>query len=429
MNFQPGIEYSSLSDVGMRRKTNQDSFSAIVAPDESAWRQRGHLFLVADGMGAHAAGELASKLASDHVPHLYRKMLEQYSTPEALERAIVETNAEVHRRGQANLDFYSMGTTASVLVLVPQGAIIAQVGDSRIYRLRGSQLDQLTFDHSLVWEMRNSGQLPADTDVSHMVPKNIITRCLGPQPTVQVDIEGPFPLEAGDTFLLCSDGLTGQVRDEELGPILANLPPKEAAQVLIDLANLRGGPDNITAIVVRVTDPSMVANAQHEPPIRVGLDPRPQKIPLPVWIVMGVCLLGALVLLIVQKPLAALAACIASGLALGGGWLHKARILSGGVSLRDGRKLGRAPYVSVSCSSLHEFVLKLTSVVRALQEVARANQWPINWQPFDEHCRQAEAAAKENRHAEALRSYALAMSTMMRELRTGKAPTNDSALD
>ena len=102
MNFQPGIEYSSLSDVGMRRKTNQDSFSAIVAPDEAAWRQRGHLFMVADGMGAHAAGELASKLASDHVPHLYRKMLEQYSTPEALERAIVETNAEVHRRGQAN---------------------------------------------------------------------------------------------------------------------------------------------------------------------------------------------------------------------------------------------------------------------------------------------------------------------------------------
>ena len=74
-------------------------------------------------------------------------------------------------------------------------------------------------------------------------------------------------------------------------------------------------------------------------------------------------------------------------------------------------------------------MLKLTSVVRALQEVARANQWPINWQPFDEHCRQAESAAKENRHAEALRSYALAMSTMMRELRTGKAPTNDSALD
>ena len=95
-----------------------------------------------------------------------------------------------------------------------------------------------------------------------------------------------------------------------------------------------------------------------------------------------------------------LVGCGKMGQALGGGWLHKARILSGGVSLRDGRKLGRAPYVSVSCSSLHEFVLKLTSVVRALQEVARANQWPINWQPFDEHCRQAESAAKENRHAE-----------------------------
>lgn len=415
----------------MRRKTNQDSFCAILAPDESAWRTRGHLFLVADGMGAHAAGELASKLAADHVPHLYRKLRDQYSTPEALERALLETNAEVHRRGQANLDFFSMGTTASVLVIVPQGAIVAQIGDSRIYRLRGSQLEQLTFDHSLVWELRHSGQLPADAELSRMVPKNVITRCLGPQPTVQADIEGPFPLQVGDTFLLCSDGLSGQVSDEELGPILANLTPQEATQVLIDLANLRGGPDNITAIVVRIADPSMVANAQGEAPIRVGVDPRARKMPLPAWIVMGVCMLGALVFLIFQQPFGAVAASVVGSLAILIGWMYKSGIWSGGVSLGDGRKLGRAPYASVSCSSLRDFVTKLTKVVQELHDAARENDWPIHWEPFETHCRQAESAAKENRDSQALRSYALAMSAMMRELRSGKTSTNtsESAID
>src|SRR4029079_11427416 len=104
----------------------------------------------------------------------------------------------------------------------------------------------------------SAGQMPRG-DVATCVPKNVITRSLGPHPNVQVDLEGPFPLEVGDTFLLCSDGLTGQVNDEEIGAILQSLPPKEAAQVLVDLANLRGGPDNVTVLVIRVKSAALTA--------------------------------------------------------------------------------------------------------------------------------------------------------------------------
>ena len=128
-----------------------------MASDADTWQRRGHVFVVADGMGAHAAGELASKMAADGIPHNYYKLREE-SSPDAIRKTIRQVNEEIHRTGQANAEFHGMGTTASVLVLVPQGALVAHVGDSRVYRLRGGQIEQLTFDHSLVWEMTASGQ-------------------------------------------------------------------------------------------------------------------------------------------------------------------------------------------------------------------------------------------------------------------------------
>src|SRR5210317_1023397 len=121
--FLAGLQHVAHTDVGMRRANNQDSHVVLLAEDERAWRQRGHVFMVADGMGAHAAGELASKLAVDHVPHLYRHYRE-LSPPESIQRAFVEANAEIHKRGLANADFRAMGTTASALVLLPQGALV-----------------------------------------------------------------------------------------------------------------------------------------------------------------------------------------------------------------------------------------------------------------------------------------------------------------
>ena len=280
------IEQAALSDVGLRRSNNQDSCAVVLASDQRNWRDRGHLFLVADGMGAHAAGELASKLAAGGIPHTYHKLLEQ-APPEALCQAVIESNAHIHGRGEANAEFHGMGTTISVLVLLPQGAIVAHVGDSRVYRFRHGRLEQLTFDHSLVWEMMATGQLPVG-DVANFIPKNIITRSLGPHPEVKVDLEGPFPLEQGDTFLLCSDGLSGQVKDEQIAAILGSMSPAEAARALVDLANLHGGPDNVTVVVVRVAEPPASVPGEQAFHIR----PMPAKsgsLPaLALWVVTGV---------------------------------------------------------------------------------------------------------------------------------------------
>ena len=172
---------------------------------------------------------------------------------EALIRAYRDVAQQIHTKSKANRDFNGMGTTCSALVLGPEGALIAHVGDSRIYRTRDDVIDQLTFDHSLVWELRRKSGLPLDDDANDVnARKNVITRSLGPDPEVAIDIEGPIAVKPGDVFLLCSDGLSGQVRDPEIGLFCGHLPPNEATRALIHLANLRGGPDNITVIVVRV---------------------------------------------------------------------------------------------------------------------------------------------------------------------------------
>ena len=238
------LKHASVSDLGMRRTNNQDSLAVIVTDDVATWATRGHLLMVADGMGAHAAGELASKLAVDNIPHTYFKLRDLYP-PAALRQAIRDANTAIHAKGQSSIGFQGMGTTCSCLVLLPQGALVAHIGDSRVYRLRGDLLEQLTFDHSLVWEMAAAGQM-TEADVPAYIPKNVITRSLGPHPTVHIDLEGPFSAQSGDMFLICSDGLSGPVTDEEIGAILHCLGPQEAAETLVDLANLRGGPDNIS---------------------------------------------------------------------------------------------------------------------------------------------------------------------------------------
>lgn len=262
-NLQNWVAYlavASLSDIGMRRSNNQDNLSISLASSLDQWKRRGHLFIVADGMVHMRLASLCSKLAVDHIPHLYAKY-DDLPAHEALRKAVVDANTEIHRRGQANEEFHNMGTTCSVLLLMPSGAFVAHVGDSRVYRLRNNHFEQLTFDHSLVWEMRKSGQLSEAELESGKIPRNVITRSLGPYAESKVDLEGPFPIMVHDKFLLCTDGLTGLVNDDELGLLISNLPPNEAARALIDLANLRGGHDNITCIIVEIKHPVMATTA------------------------------------------------------------------------------------------------------------------------------------------------------------------------
>jgi protein phosphatase len=243
------IEHASLTDVGVRRSHNQDDLAVHLASDEAQWEQRGHLFLVADGMGAHAVGEKASEQAASVVPHIYDKHT-QDGAASALRKAFVEANASIHACGQQNREFQGMGTTCSALLLRPEGAWVAHVGDSRVYRVRAGWVEQLTYDHSLVWEYARLKKMdPADVVD---IPSNVIHRCLGPEPLVQVDVEGPHDVQPGDCYLICSDGLSGQLSDHEIGAVVSTHTPAEACRFLVDLANLRGGPDNITVIVIRV---------------------------------------------------------------------------------------------------------------------------------------------------------------------------------
>ncbi|MGD9644225.1 MAG: PP2C family serine/threonine-protein phosphatase [Pirellulales bacterium] len=418
-NWSSGVEHAVQSDVGLRRANNQDAYAVALAKTDEQWRTRGHLFLVADGMGAHAAGELASKLAADAVPLTYAKLADEPPT-EAIREAVEQANIKIHERGQANAEFHGMGTTASTLLLLPAGAFVAHVGDSRVYRLRGHQLDQLTFDHSLVWEMAAGGSL-RDDQVSAFIPKNIITRSLGPGPKVEVDREGPFPLAVGDTFLLCSDGLTGQVTDDELCGILASCPPNEAVQSLVDLANLRGGPDNITVIVVRVVGPNLASSAAGLPVAREESGPGASKALLCGLATAGLAAAGAVFLVAQLTPLAIVCWLTAAASAIGTlffllkqpGHAEKpvARPPAAG-------RYGRGPHRTCSCPPGSGLVDELANVSQQLQQAALEERWSIDWKQFRALDEAATKAAQEKRFDVAVRTRCQSISFMMNELRS-----------
>jgi len=416
------LQHAALSDVGLRRANNQDSMAVIVAGSQEMWQRRGHLFMVADGMGAHAAGELASKLATDTVALTYPKLLEK-SADEAIVAAIRDANTQIHTRGQANLDFKGMGTTSTVLVLIPQGAILAQVGDSRAYRLRGDRFEQMTFDHSLVWEMRAAGQIPED-QVPDYVPKNIITRSLGPNPTVKIDLEGPFPVEAGDTYLLCSDGLSGPVEDDEMGTIIGCLPPREAVQALVDLANLRGGPDNITVIVVRLTGPQMARSSDSESEVpRLPASTRPVS-PL-LWTLLGVSTLATLGASVMGYTLGAattgywLSAVICLGVAA----ITAVVVLTQRYAVReatsqlDGRPLGKGPYSARMCRADSQFFARASELVEQLRKAAEKEKRRIDWGRVDGLVDRAKAAQQSGDYKQAVADEFRAISALMAQLK------------
>jgi len=282
------IEHASLSDVGFRRSHNQDNHAILLASEEEQWRTQGHLFLVADGMGAHAVGEMASELAAGIIPHAYHKQASQTTPAQALRKAFIEANTSIHHRGQRNKEFEGMGTTSTALLLRPEGVWIAHVGDSRAYRIRDGYIQQLSFDHSLVWEYARRQRV--DPDQVHGIPTNVIVRSLGPEPLVQVDVEGPHPWQDGDVYVLCSDGLSGPVSDNEIGAVASVLPPAEACRFLVDLANLRGGPDNITVMILRVGNAGATRLAAPRPRNQWSLA---RHIPWPlIALFVGVVLVG-----------------------------------------------------------------------------------------------------------------------------------------
>lgn len=290
------IDYAGSTDVGIRRSHNQDAYQIQKAVDRDHFSRVGHVFVVADGMGGHAVGEKASAKASREIPMIYAKHVHEGPIV-ALRRAFQETNAGIHAIGQENPEFRGLGTTATALIIRQEGAWVAHVGDSRLMRVRDGQIEQLSFDHSYVWEMARRMNVPPE-DLAD-VKKNVIIRSLGPDPLVQVDIEGPHPLHTGDIFILCSDGLSNVVEPDEIGTIAAAFPPQEGAKILVELANLRGGPDNITVLIVKVGDgqASVMTNAVKTKKLnafRKALGRWNQRVPWPLS-VLGIGFLLAII--------------------------------------------------------------------------------------------------------------------------------------
>lgn len=399
--------------------------SVMLGESKQSWEKLGHLFLVADGMGAHAAGELASQLAIDLIPHHYLK-LKDLAPAEALHKAISEANAEIYRRGQANIEFRSMGTTCSVLCLLPEGAVVAHVGDSRVYQQRGDGIYQLTFDHSLVWEMQAAGEVTDETARSGVIPKNVITRSLGPNANVQIDLEGPFPVKVGDRFLLCSDGLSGQITDEEIGELLRTMTPQEAAQAFIDLSNLRGGPDNITAVVIEVVDPAITSSNPGAIATRRSGPQKPFSVALGV--VTAVCLSAACVLALMSLyPLAIVAVCLGV-IALATGLVQIFWERNPQAPAID--RYGNGPYRQYKAIPSKSFFEHLAGTMKSLKEASVERDWKISWDIFDKQFSKACSLADAGSLSEAIRLQTKLIIDLMVQIRKQrKGQGGDSAID
>lgn len=234
--------HSERTDVGRQRQANEDSYLA-----------RSPLFVVADGMGGAQAGEVASLTAIQ----AFQGGLPNGDPESSIEATIKSANRNIHDQAHADPSLSGMGTTITVAMVDSDSeqVVIGHVGDSRAYRLRDGIIQRLTKDHSLVEEMRRRGQITEEQAEDHP-QRSIITRALGPEPEVQVDL-ATVPAEPGDIFLLCSDGLTTMIGDERIRELLMCATTLDAAaRTLVDEANRAGGRDNITVIVFQVEDPA-----------------------------------------------------------------------------------------------------------------------------------------------------------------------------
>ena len=241
-----------ITDVGLKRLDNEDNYLI---------NEELNLFVVADGMGGHVGGEYASAIAVNTVEEIVASMEgelpEDGADPVEANRhkithAIRLAGRRIFEKAKEQPEYHGMGTTAVVLVVDEGNAYVAHVGDSRIYMMRDNRIEQVTEDHSLIAEKIRHGLITPEEAKNHRM-RNVITRSLGYQEDVEVDLT-VRAVKKGDQFLLCSDGLSGHVEDDEMEEHMLNYRPQEATRRLIELACERGGEDNITVIITRVEE-------------------------------------------------------------------------------------------------------------------------------------------------------------------------------
>jgi protein phosphatase len=249
------IRYAAKTDVGMKRTHNEDYFSLI--EDEQ-------LFIVADGMGGHASGEVASKMAAETIGEFYQRTREDEDVtwPYKMDRslsyvenrlvcAIKLANLRIFETSCRDIRYKGMGTTIVSTLVAGDKAYVGHVGDSRVYRVREGGITQLTRDHSLLEDYKEAKPDMTEEEERNFPHKNVITRALGMRETVQVDIRA-HQIKSGDVFLLCSDGLSGMVHDDQILQIASNAKSLERAVAeLVDAANRAGGTDNVTTLMLQ----------------------------------------------------------------------------------------------------------------------------------------------------------------------------------
>ncbi|MEZ6048132.1 MAG: protein phosphatase 2C domain-containing protein [Planctomycetaceae bacterium] len=417
-----GAAYSvqQFDDLGFRRQNNEDSLSVRLLKDKELWKSHGHLFIVADGMGGHAVGELASKIAVDSVPHNYYKSLPSGVPNEELRNAIISANAAIYERSSANHEFQRMGTTCSSLVLGPHGAIVGHVGDSRVYRVRGERIDQLTADHSLEWELQKEAKGDVDPSLFSR-SRHVITRSLGPERVVEVDIEGPYPILPGDVYIVCSDGLTGHLSDDEIGMICRELDSGEACKLMVNLANLRGGVDNISVVVAEVGDdlpdsktssPSTTGN-QLNTPIQIS------------FLTMMVSFTATAILAFLQKwgpaslllGFSGLNTLITYLLWSRQRELRKRALEPDKPAPNDASTIVWRPYRTASAVLSLSFIKQLDAIIDELIRTAQQDKWHVNWNKVDAELIEARAELNQKSLATALSKYAELVQRFMTALK------------
>jgi len=257
------FDTASLTDTGSVRENNEDSLLALDTREDAGagWETCG-IYLVADGMGGHQAGEVASGMATRIIPEALLEGLKRARKPVSpnllIKQAIRQANREIYQAAQDEPSLFTMGTTVTLGLRLDNRLYIGHVGDSRAYLMRKGRLRQLTQDHSLVAHLIREGIITAEEAKTH-TERNKILRCLGVTPETEIDSyrqaggKDWLALKSGDSLLFCSDGLSGYVPDEEIRDCLRKgREAGETCRELVRLANLKGGEDNISVIVVRV---------------------------------------------------------------------------------------------------------------------------------------------------------------------------------
>jgi serine/threonine protein phosphatase PrpC len=251
MDIRPGLELAELTDVGRVREKNEDAHGYWEPDNEDEFREKGRLAIVADGMGGHEGGQLASDLAVRTVCEVYQQAA-GLEPSEALEKGLREAHDRIRAFAASHPEYHNMGTTCTAVAIRGAHLWVAHVGDSRCYLFRAGKFRRMTRDHSYVNQLVEYGII-SSAEAEHHPQRNVLTSALGigrDGATIDTSAE-PTKLEPGDTLLLCTDGLWGPVNELAIYDAVYGYPPAEACRVLVNLANENGGPDNITVTILR----------------------------------------------------------------------------------------------------------------------------------------------------------------------------------